>query len=143
MKSIGEFEFFSIETLLIFIITLFVVLLVLQILFLVKMRKSMFQVGQFMRLMNLIFKEMSNIQSVTISTAKSNQESLKNLNKSPVKTNKKDSCQFCKHRQSFLQTDSAQLTFRYHCGLTREEIALQYYCARFETDVESSASRRS
>lgn len=143
MRPFGEFEFFSIETLIIFVITLFVVLLLLQILFLVKMRKSMFQVSQFMRLMNLIFKEMSNIQSVTISTAKSNQESLKNLNKTPIKTNKKDSCQFCKHRLSFLKMDTSQLTFRYHCGLTKDEILLQHYCAHFETDVESSASRKS
>ena len=103
----------------------------------------MFQVGQFMRLMNLIFKEMSNIHSATISTSKSNQESLKNLNKTPIKTSKKDSCQFCKHRLSFLKMDASQLTFRYHCGLTKEEVALQHYCSHFETDVESSASRKS
>lgn len=140
---IGGFEFFSIETLFVFIITLFVVLLMLQILFLIKMRKSMFQIGQFVRLMNLIFKEMSNIQSVTISTAKSNQESLKNLNKTPIKTNKKDSCQYCKHRLSFLKMDTSQLTFRYHCKLTNDEIVLQHYCAQFEADVQSSASRKS
>jgi hypothetical protein len=103
----------------------------------------MFQIGQFVRLVNLVFKEMSNIQSVTISTAKSNQESLKNLNKTPIKTNKKDSCQFCKHRLSFLKMDTSQLTFRYHCELTKEEIGLQYHCAHFEADVESSASRKS
>lgn len=139
----GEFELFSIESLLFFIVGLFAALLVLQVLFLFKMRKSMFQLSQFMRLMNLIFKEMSNIQSVTISTARSNQESLKNLNKNPIKTNKKDSCQFCKHRLSFIRMDSDQLSFRYHCGITKEEIALQYHCAKFESDVESPASRKS
>lgn len=143
MKPIGEFDFFSFETLLISVVTLFAVLLIMQTMFLIKMRKSMFQVSQFMRLMNLIFREMSNIQSVTISTAKSNQESLKNLNKAPIKTNKKDSCQFCKHRLSFIKTETERLSFIYLCGLTKEEITLQYYCARFETDVESSASRKS
>lgn len=143
MKIITDFEFFSVETLFVFIVALFVVLLILQILFLIKMRKSMFQISQFMRLMNMIFKEMSHIQSVTISTARSNQESLKNLNKNPIKTNKKDSCQFCKHRLSFIKMDADQLTFRYHCGLTKDEISLQFYCGKFETDVESSASRKS
>ena len=142
MKIMGDFEFFSIETLLVSIVAVFVVLLILQILFLMKMRKSMFQIGQFMRLMNLIFKEMSNIQSVTISTAKSNQESLKNLNKNPIKTNKKDSCQFCKHRLSFIKMEAEQLSFRYHCGLTKDEVSLQFYCGKFEADVES-ASRKS
>ncbi len=143
MRVFGDLEIFSVESLLFLIVGLFSVLLILQILFLLKMRKSMFQLGQFMRLMNTIFKEMSNIQSVTISTARSNQESLKNLKKNPIKSNKKDSCQFCKHRLSFIRMDADQLSFRYHCGLTKTEIALDDCCAHFESDVESPASRTS
>jgi hypothetical protein len=126
-----------------FLIGVLLVLLIIQILFLVKVRKSLTQIRQFLRMINTIFRDMTHIQSLTVSTARSNQESLKNLRKPRIKSNRKNTCQICKHRLAFVKMGSKSFSFQYQCDLSKEEISLEHVCSHFEMDVESKSSEPS
>lgn len=117
-----------------FLIAVLLVLLIIQIAFLVKVRKSLTQIRQFLKMINTIFREMTHIQSLTISTARANQESLKTLRKPKIKSNRKNTCQTCKHRLAFLKMGSKDISFHYQCHLSKEEISLDYSCRLFETE---------
>ena len=122
-----------------FLIAVLLILLIAQVLFLVKVRKSLTQIRQFLKMINTIFREMTHIQSLTISTARANQESLKNLHKPKIKSSRKNTCQICAHRLAFVKMGSKSISFHYQCGLSKEEISLEQSCNLFE--AESSQSR--
>ena len=117
-----------------FLIAVLLILLVIQVLFLFKVRKSLTQIKQFLKMINTIFKEMTHIQSMTISTSRANQESLKTLRKPKIISSGKKTCQICKHRLAFLKMGSQNFSFNYQCGLSKEEISLDHSCRLFETE---------
>lgn len=129
-------DFFS-NFLVVLLGTLISVLLVIQIYVLARVRRAFLQIGQFTKLMNVVFKEMSGLYSQSISVSTANQSLLKSLQRGTVRSNKKSTCQNCKHRLSFIKLDPTTLSFEYQCELSQKAIALEETCTKYEADVES------
>jgi hypothetical protein len=120
------------------LIAVLLILLIAQALFLVKVRKSLTQIRQFLKMINTIFREMTHIQSLTISTERANQESLKNLRTPKIKTSQRKTCQICAHRLAFVKMGSKSISFNYQCGISKEQISLEHSCGLFEAESSQS-----
>ena len=126
------------ESLIIFLALLFVAVLVVQIFFLLRVRRTLFQVNQFMKLMNLVMKEMVNTHDTTLKTALGNQQALQALNRKPIRFSNKKVCQNCRHRLSYVLFGTEKLDFKYRCNVSKKDIELSDSCERFETDTEGA-----
>lgn len=126
------------QTIVAVLIVVFAVVLVVQVFILIKVRRSLMQMGQFIRFINLFFREFSSVHSQSASIAVNNQTMIKRLRKNIVRSNQKDSCSTCRFRLSFLKIDSGDMEFTYRCKFTNDAVTLDYHCAKFELDPESS-----
>ncbi|NUM82280.1 hypothetical protein HUU42_15905 [bacterium] len=124
----------------ILIIAGFALLLVIQLYVLMRIRKTMVHVAHYLKLVNMIFKEMVKTHESTVATIKENQQAINTSALNAIRTNQKKNCQICKFRQSFIKVENDKIAFTYQCGLTKDEVALSFYCKKFEYDMESSKS---
>jgi len=114
------------------------VLLIVQVYALTRIRKTMAHVAQYLKMVNVVFREFTKAHEISTANALKETERLAaDIAQSSIKTNQKNSCQICKFRISFVKIQSDKLGFQYQCGITKKEVGLDYWCEQFEVDLES------